>query len=126
LASTAVEQFGELKDAHAHVVQLRLQRDHLAQLRDAAAEYESARENADRARELAAAVRPYTHRRALDLARIERTQLAEKQSGLAADVQQAEEAARSAEADFETAQRRSLEAGGADAATLQDRIRDAR
>lgn len=126
LADTAVEQFGELNDAHAHVVQLRLQRDHLTQLREASQEYGEARTRADRAKELAAAVRPYTQRRTLDLARIERTQLAERTAGLAADVDQAEEAARSAEDDFDTAQRRSLEAGGADAEALQGRIRDAR
>lgn len=126
LADTAVEQFGELNDAHAHVVQLRLQRDHLSQLRDASGEYETARQTAEEARELATAVRPYTRRRALDLARIERTQLEEKQSGLAADVEQAEEEARSADDAFDAAQRRSLEAGGADAEALQDRIRDAR
>ncbi|HLS33351.1 MAG TPA: ATP-binding protein, partial [Brevibacterium sp.] len=126
LADTAVEQFGELKDAHDHVVQLRLQRDHLTQLREAADQYGQARTRAEHAKELAAAVRPYTQRRALDLARIERTHLVEKASGLAADVEQAEEAARSAEDDFDAAQRRSLAAGGADAEALQGRIRDAR
>ncbi|MDN5636491.1 MAG: AAA family ATPase, partial [Brevibacterium sp.] len=35
LAETAVNQFGDLKDAHDHVVELRRQRDHLLELREA-------------------------------------------------------------------------------------------
>ncbi|WP_084500184.1 ATP-binding protein [Brevibacterium album] len=125
LAQTAVEQFGELSDAHAHVSQLRMQRDHLAGLRAGAREFEQAQETAEKARVLAAAVQPYIQRRRLELTRAEHALALERIAGLAADAEEAAEAARTAEEDFEAAQRRSMAAGGADAEALQLRIRDA-
>ncbi|GAA2095209.1 ATP-binding protein [Brevibacterium salitolerans] len=126
LAETAVEQFGELADAHSHVSQLRMQRDHLAQLRTAARAYESSQETAEQARVLAAAVQPFIQRRGLELTREELTRAEERLAGLAADAEEALAAARAAEDDFEAAQRRSMAAGGADAEALQMRIRDAK
>lgn len=49
LADTAVTQFGELRDAHDRVVQLRMQRDLLLELRTASQEYDRALESASAA-----------------------------------------------------------------------------
>ncbi|MGB4951378.1 MAG: ATP-binding protein, partial [Rhizobiaceae bacterium] len=69
LAQTALAQFSELRDAHDHVVQLRLQRDHLVELREAAIAYDKALEAGVRTGRLIDGVLPFRVRRGLALAR---------------------------------------------------------
>lgn len=126
LAEAAVTQFGELRDAHDHVVQLRKQRDLLLDLRTAAEEFDRANSAVGTAGALADALGPYRTRRGLDLTRAEIRGVVEQIAGLSLDAQRAQETAARAEEDFERAQRRARDLGGAEAEHLQHRIRAAR
>lgn len=126
LADTAVTQFGELRDAHDRVVQLRMQRDLLLELRTASQEYDRALESASAAGALAEAVGPYRVRRGLDLTRAEIAATTERIGGLSLDAERAEGAATAAEEDWERAQRRTRDLGGTEAEHLQQRIGSAR
>lgn len=126
LAETAVTQFEELQDAHDHVVQLRLQRDLLLRLKDAARRFDDARGAADRATHLIDAVAPYRVRRGLALTTDELAAVNVRIGGAEADVVRAEANLRAADEDLEQATRRLSAAGGDEAAHLQARIEDAR
>lgn len=126
LATNAVEQFGELRDTHDHVVQLRKQRDHLLQLRAASEAFDAAADAASAARTLGDAVDPYRRRRMLDLARGERLTLDEQLIGQRADAAAATAAAKRAADDYNVAQRRTIEVGGGDVQHLKHRISAAR
>ncbi|MGN6034007.1 ATP-binding protein [Brevibacterium casei] len=122
LADTAVSEFGDLKDAHDHVVELRRQRDHLLQLRDAATRYDSAHEAEAQAVALNDALLPFQKRRELDVLRTEL-------SARSRDLVELEVAADRAKRDYDTAvddydlaRRATLELGGAEAEHLQQRI----
>lgn len=123
LAESAVAQFGELRDAHDHVVQLRLQRDLLLELRTAATEYDRSVDAARAAGELGDALGPYRVRRGLELTDLEIAEVEERLAGLRLDVERAEEEAGRAEDDLDRAQRRARDLGGAEAEHLQERIR---
>lgn len=125
LAQTAVDQFGELRDAHDHVVQLREQRDHLVRLRSESEAFDSAHEAAQAARVLGEAVMPYQRRRGLELAREELSDLDEQLIRLRADAEQAAGTAARLADDYDIAQRRTVELGGGDVEQLQHRIRTA-
>lgn len=125
IAQTAVEQFGELRDAHDHVVQLREQRDHLLSLRVESDAFDAADREAQAARTLAEAVIPFQRRRSRELARHEITELDEQLIRLHADAERASAAAVRAADDFDIAQRRTGELGGGDVEHLQQRIRTA-
>lgn len=126
LADTAVEQFGELRDAHDRVVQLRRQRDDLLALREHAERYDAAQDAADRTRTLIDAVRPYRLRRTLDLARTDLADLEERLRVLTIEVEQADTAHAAARTAYEDAERRVHSLGGAEVDRLQERIRLAR
>lgn len=126
VADEAVKQFDELKDAHDHVVQLRLQRDLLFRLRDAAQRFDRAGDAAEAARVLSEALGPYRVRRGLTLTREEMATLSESIAGLTLDADRADETAVRAEEDLDRAQRRARDLGGAEAEHLQERIRTAR
>ncbi|HOQ30752.1 MAG TPA: hypothetical protein PLH36_18590, partial [Armatimonadota bacterium] len=78
IAKDAVEQFGELDDAHKHVVQLREQRDHLRALASAADRFATADAVESRTAELAAAVPAYQKRRETVLTKTELTRCTEE------------------------------------------------
>lgn len=126
LADAAVTQFGELRAAHDHVVQLRLQRDLLLELREASQAFDRAGEAARAAGQLADALGPYRVRRGLALTRDEIAAVVEELAGLSLDAERAGEAATRAEDDHDRAQRRARDLGGAEAEHLQHRIRAAR
>ena len=124
-SDNAVEQFGELRDAHHHVVELRRQADHLGELETSIVDYERALAQSAEADRLSALIEPFEDRLTLRLAQEER-------GGLCADHARADEAHRRAEAArveaeerFRAAERRVLNLGGADAAQLQARLADA-
>ncbi|RFA13909.1 hypothetical protein B7R21_07560 [Subtercola boreus] len=125
LADTAVAQFGELRDAHDHVVQLRIQRDHLVELRAVSERFDQADASAAVSRVLSDATIPYQKRRSLELARAELQSVGEAVATLSVEADRAEAARQRAEEDFDVAQRRALELGGGDADQLQHRIRTA-
>ncbi|WP_226346885.1 ATP-binding protein [Agilicoccus flavus] len=126
LAESAVTQFGELRDAHDHVVQLRKQRDLLLELRAAADVFDRATGVAAAAGALADALGPYRTRRGLELTRAEIRGVVEDIAGRGLDAERAEQTAARAEEDLDRAQRRARDLGGAEAEHLQHRIRSAR
>lgn len=123
LADTAVDEFGDLKDAHEHVVQLRHQRDHLLDLRDAATRYDTAHAAVAEVRELAASVIPFQKRRELDLLDAERSTLDERIATLDAEADDADRTLRAAADDLKRAERAALELGGSETAFLHEKIR---
>ena len=122
LAETAVNQFGDLKDAHDHVVELRRQRDHLLQLREASNRYDSAHESAAKSIALNDALLPFQKRRELDLMRsdlsAQRRELVEVE--VAAD--RARKDYDAAVDEYDLARRATLDLGGSEAEHLQQRI----
>ncbi|MGK0720744.1 ATP-binding protein [Leucobacter sp. W1478] len=125
LAETAREQFGELNDAHDHVVRLRQQRDHLAGLRDAALTYDRAAEQAARAELLGTHVMAYEHRRRLELAQAELERLSEELILLRSEAEDAQRASAASDDAYDTAYRRAMRLGGSDAEQLRLRIESA-
>jgi len=126
LAATAVEQFGELRDAHDRVVQLRRQRDDLLQLKVHAEKYDAAVATADSTWQLSEAVGPYRRRRTLDLARAELAAVEETLSRLDIEVEQNETSYHRAKEAAAHAERRMSAMGGAEVEHLQERITSAR
>lgn len=122
LAQTAVDQFGELRDAHDRVVQLRQQRDHLLKLRIHAERYDAARAAAANARVLIDAVEPYQRRRSLDLAKTELDELNERLVVLRIETEKATHAYVDADAAWDTANKQALQLGGDQANHLRERI----
>lgn len=125
LAETAREQFGELNDAHDHVVRLRQQRDHLAGLRDAALAYDRAAEQAARAELLGTHVMAFEQRRRLELAQADLERLAEELILLHSEAGDAQHASYAADEAYDTAYRRAMQLGGSDAEQLRLRIESA-
>lgn len=125
LAQTAVDQFGELRDAHDRVVQLRQQRDHLLSLKVFAEKYDAARAVAANARTLIDAVEPYQRRRSLDLAKTELAELNERLVILRIDAETADQAYADADTAWSTANNQALRLGGDQANRLRERIREA-
>ncbi|WP_141014951.1 ATP-binding protein [Nocardioides sambongensis] len=125
LAQNAVDQFGELRDAHDRVVQLREQRDHLIGLKDHAERYDAAQTRAGAALALIEAVGPFQRRRGLELARGELEAVQERMSRLTIEADQAEEAYAAADDAVARSERLELQLGGAETGHLQQRIRAA-
>ncbi len=125
LADTAREQFGELNDAHEHVVRLRQQRDHLAGLRDAALAYDRAAEQAARAELLGTHVMAYEQKLRLELTQAELERLSEDLILLHDDAGAAQRAAHAADDAHDAAYRLAMQLGGADVEQLRLRIESA-
>lgn len=124
-AATAVEQFGELNQAHQHVVDLRRQADELRELDQAITQYEDASRDAAEAERLGELIEPFQNQLTLRLAE-------DEQAGLRARQARAEDESRTADAakevaaeDLAAAGRRALQLGGSDAAQMQERLNDA-
>jgi uncharacterized protein YPO0396 len=122
LADNAVAQFGELRSAHDRVVQLRLQRDHLLRLRDAASAHDEARVAAEKAKDLASHVVGYQHARTLLLATNEAEALRERLVVLREDVATARLRDTSSDEALRRAERLALELGGAEVEHVQRAI----
>jgi uncharacterized protein YPO0396 len=124
-ATTAVEQFGELNQAHQHVVELRKQTEHLRVLETSIDAYETATAAGAEADRLSGLIDPFQDALTLRLADDERAVLRahEAQAG---DDGRAADAARDAAGDhYRAAQLRALQLGGNDAAQMQERVNDA-
>ncbi|UOW01884.1 SbcC/MukB-like Walker B domain-containing protein [Agrococcus sp. SCSIO52902] len=125
IADNAVQQFGELDAAHQHVVELRLQRDALAVMRDIGDRYDDASARAVAAEALRDLVRPFEARERLRLARQERTIADVAAQQARAALAAAREGDAAAADDHRLAQQALDRAGGADLAQLDGRIGDA-
>lgn len=125
-AKSAVEQFGELDRAHAHIVELRRQADELRALETAIAEYETATDAAGRAERLSALLDPFHDRLTLRLADEERAQLRSDEARFRDRVSRAEGVVEAAEDRRTDAERRALELGGGDAEREQELLKLAR
>ncbi|WP_168625644.1 SbcC/MukB-like Walker B domain-containing protein [Cryobacterium sp. BB307] len=124
-AKNAVEQFGELRDAHHHVVELRRQAEHLQQLELSIADYERAFAEAEEADRLGALIEPFQHRLTMRLSEEERALLRAEQAQAEEASRRAEAARTDAEERRDAASRRAMQLGGADAVTLRARVQDA-
>ncbi|WP_427869862.1 ATP-binding protein [Leucobacter luti] len=122
IADNAAQQFGELNDAHEHVVELRMQRDHLNAFRTQSEDYDSAEAQARKAHELAEAVLPYQRTRRLELAQGELLHNEERAADLAAQVETAHLLADRAQETLDVARQRELRLGGGDVEQLRHRI----
>lgn len=125
LAKTAVEQFGELRDAHDRVVQLRQQRDHLHKLRVVAEEYDAAVADGELTLRRLDALHPFQQRRMLDLATAERAERAELITRLSAAVVAADADQRRTTDAVTDATLRTNQLGGGDADRVGREIRAA-
>ncbi|MCY7405079.1 MAG: hypothetical protein LH475_10725 [Cryobacterium sp.] len=124
-ARNAVEQFGELNQAHQHVVELRKQADHLTNLEKSIASYESAATAAAEAERLSALIDPFQAQLTLRLAEDERGALGAQQARAAEESRRADAARDDASKMLRAAELRSLQLGGNDAAQAQERVNDA-
>ena len=122
LAETAVAQFGDLKDAHDHVVELRKQRDHLLQLREAASRFETANDIAAKSIALSEALLPYQKRRELDILRADLSALTRQIVELEVTADRVGRDFDAAVDEYDLARRATLELGGSEAEHLQQRI----
>lgn len=124
-AKNAVEQFGELNQAHQHVVELRRQADHLTGLEKSIAAYESAAATVAEAERLGALIDPFQAQLTLRLAEDERGALRAQQARAAQESKRADAARDDAADTLRAASLRSLQLGGNDAAQAQERVNDA-
>ncbi|MFD4421415.1 ATP-binding protein [Agromyces sp. NPDC058484] len=125
-AKSAVEQFGELDRAHAHIVELRKQADELRALETVIAEYETATDAATEADRLTTLLDPFHDRLTLRLADEERVMLRAEEARLRDLVARCEAAVELAEERRTDAERRALELGGGDAEREHELLRLAR
>lgn len=122
IADNAAQQFGELNDAHEHVVELRMQRDHLSAFRARSEAYDSAEAQARRAHNLAEAVLPYQRTRRLELARGELLRGEERATELDAQIETAQALTDRAQETLDVARQREIRLGGGDVEQLRHRI----
>ena len=122
-AKNAVEQFGELNQAHQHVVELRRQAEHLGRLDTSIVAYESAAATAAEAERLGALIDPFQNQLTLRLAGDERGGLRSEQARAADDARRADAALDDANQLLTAASRRALNLGGSDAAQMQELVK---
>ncbi|MDO5495054.1 MAG: ATP-binding protein [bacterium] len=125
IVDTAVSQFGELRDAHAHVVQLRHQRDHLMSLREASEQFESATAEAESRLTLIESILPVQRSLSLSMAQAELASTREALIELGAAAERTGREAEQAEERWGIAQARVRERGGGEVEQLGHRIRAA-
>ncbi|MEO7147696.1 MAG: SbcC/MukB-like Walker B domain-containing protein [Terrimesophilobacter sp.] len=124
-AKNAVEQFGELREAHHHIVELRHQSEHLQALEASILDYEQASSDAAEAERLGSLIDPFQDRLMLRLAGEERGTLRAEQAQAQESARRAEAARDDAAERLRAAERQALQLGGSDAAQLQARLADA-
>ena len=124
-AKTAVEQFGELNQAHQHVVELRRQVEHLQQLGKSIEAYESAAAAGAEADRLSDLIDPFQDRLTLLLAEDERGVLRSQQARAEENSRKTDAALAEAKELMRAAERRSMQLGGSDTAQMRERVNDA-
>jgi uncharacterized protein YPO0396 len=124
-AKIAVEQFGELNQAHQHVVELRRQVEHLQQLGKSIEAYDSAAVTGAEADRLSDLIDPFQDRLTLRLADDERGVLRSQQARAQENAHKTVAALAEAKELLRSAERRSMQLGGSDAAQMRERVNDA-
>lgn len=124
-AKNAVEQFGELNEAHRHVVELRKQAEHLRGLAVSISEYESAAADAAEADRLSALIDAFQDAFTLRLAADDRASLLSRQARCSDESRRADAARDESAEVFRDAELRAMKLGGSDAAQSQERLADA-
>ncbi len=125
VADNAIAQFGELSDAHDHVVELRKQRDLLKLLRDASADYEKATVELERAGLLSQNVQPFRAQLELDLKESELASITQKANGLKESAILADSAYAEASERRDSAYKASVDSGASVATQAKERLDDA-
>lgn len=124
-ARNAVDQFGELSEAHRHVVELRRQVEHLREIDVAIADYESAASAVEEAERLTGLIDGFQNALTLQLAIDDRGLLRAEQARSVEQSRRADSVRDEAEETFRAAERRAMNLGGSDAAQVQERVADA-
>lgn len=126
MAEKAVEEFGELREAHTHVVDLGHQKEALLLVQSAVQEYESAQESVADLDVLSSAVIPFADALKLESARNALSTASGAVVKAQNDLLKAQERVATAEEQLSVADRRVLKLGGGDQRNLQARITDAK
>lgn len=122
VARQAVEQFGELRQAHASVVETRQQQDTLLPLRDLAAQITACQQRAGAAQVLKEAVGPFVTQFKLTAYRRREDELRRRLARLAETSAQAEAAERAAHEEAERARRAVDGLSGGEMAVIEVRL----
>lgn len=125
-AKNATEQFGELREAHHHVVELRRQADHLRGLKETIHAYEEADRTSDELTRLQEVLAHFHRRFEVRLAEAERAGVVVRHAQAIADAKAAAQDLAQAEDGRRIAERLEIELGGGDAQLLHARLEDAR
>ncbi|MFN3867137.1 MAG: ATP-binding protein, partial [Demequina sp.] len=124
-SDNAVEQFGELREAYEHVVDLRHQRDQLRLAADAGAEYEEAAAVAHEAERLGDLVQPYADSVKHDLAEQALHDAEVTVAITNQEWQRARASANEGHSEWDAARMAAARVGGTEATQLRARIQDA-
>lgn len=124
-AKNAVEQFGELSQAHEHVVELRRQVAHLRTLEVSIAAFDAASVAGAEAERLISLIEPFQNQYTMQLAVTERGALIARQARATDAAHKAEATRQDALERMLATQRASQQLGGADIARLKERVADA-
>jgi uncharacterized protein YPO0396 len=124
-AENAVEQFGELNEAHRLVVEARDQLEHLRGLDTAIDRYETAVAAATEAERLNGLIDPFQNRLLSRLVADERVDVLSRRARAESDATAAAVALQTAEEELRIAERSAHDLGGADAARARERLADA-
>lgn len=124
MAQKAVEEFGELREAHSHVVDLGRQKEALLLVQEAASQFESAQASTTRIETLSNAVIPYANQLKLESARKALSSAKGEVARVGSSLTRIMERVQEAQDKLDIAHRRVLELGGGDQRNLQARIAD--
>lgn len=125
IADTAVQQFGDLRDAYAHVVELRKQRDLLLDLRTASEEYDACREKQEKANTLNFLLSPFLKRRELNMLHDRQQHLRRTLTEKRAKLEEVRAEESRAKSELDTASRLVTQSGGTEVDILQAKLSDA-
>ena len=126
IADTAVQQFGDLRDAHAHVVELRKQRDLLLKLRTASEQYDTCWAKQVDLNTLNDLLSPFLKRRELTMLNDHQQHLRRTLAQKRAQLEESRAEESRAESELRTASRVVTQNGGAEVEVLRDRLDAAR
>jgi uncharacterized protein YPO0396 len=125
-AANAGAQFAELRQAHAHVVDLRHQSEHLTSLIESADAYQSASADAEKVGRWGDLIETFQLDLTLRIATEEKSSVSADHARAEHSLAQAVTRRESATTQLKAAERLAEQRGGADAQQLQERVADAR
>lgn len=124
-ARIAVQQFGDLRDAHAHVVELRKQRDHLLKLRDVSSKFDHYQQEQELADERIYLLEPFLKRRELLMRLREEERLKHEVQTREAQLDRQTRKLDLAREEADSAARAVNDQGGSEARLVRERLSDA-